>query len=55
MYTIVDRYDNERETWSKSTLPAAMLANIQIVSFFVAGMFEFYHRYSVLNAGVLKD
>jgi hypothetical protein len=38
-------------------LPAAMLANIQIVlySFFVAGMFEFYHRYSVLNAGVLKD
>jgi hypothetical protein len=20
MYTIVDRYDNERETWSKSTL-----------------------------------
>jgi hypothetical protein len=23
MYTIVDRYDNERETWSKSNLQLA--------------------------------
>ena len=29
MYTIVDRYDNERETWSKSSpiKEPAMLAN----------------------------
>jgi hypothetical protein len=25
MYTIVDRYDNERETWSKSSFSRAMV------------------------------
>jgi hypothetical protein len=28
MYTIVDRYDNERETWSKSTKPTVLVKNL---------------------------
>jgi hypothetical protein len=29
MYTIVDRYDNERETWSKSSIGAVLASLFQ--------------------------